>query len=61
MEWAAQGGGGVTEPGGVQRMFGCGVEGHGLVSGDGWWVNGWTGWSCWFLPTLAILWFYDFP
>jgi len=22
-----------------------------------WWVNGWTGWSCWSFPTLAILWF----
>ena len=31
LEWAAQRGGGVTEPGGVQRAFGCGVEGHGLV------------------------------
>ena len=24
-------GGGVTEPGGVQRAFGCCVEGHGLA------------------------------
>ena len=24
-------GGGVTEPGGVQRSFGCCVEGHGLA------------------------------
>jgi len=25
-----------------------------------WWrANGWTGWSCWSLPTLVILWFYD--
>ena len=31
LEWAAQRGGGVTEPGGVQRTFGCCVEGHGLV------------------------------
>jgi len=23
-----------------------------------WWVNGWTGWSCWFFPTFVILWFY---
>ena len=26
-----QGGGGVTDPGGVQRAFGCCVEGHGLA------------------------------
>ena len=34
-------GGGVTEPGGVQRAFGCCVEGHGLVRtiGDGWMVR----------------------
>jgi len=25
------GGGGVTDPGGVQRAFGCCVEGHGLA------------------------------
>ena len=31
LEWAAQRGGGVTEPGGVQRAFGCCVERHGLV------------------------------
>ena len=32
-----QRGGGVTEPGGVQRVFGCCVEGHGLARtiGDG--------------------------
>jgi len=30
-EWAAQRGGGVTEPGGVQRAFGCCVGGRGLV------------------------------
>ena len=32
-----QGGGGVTDHGGVQGMFGCCVEGHGLVRtiGDG--------------------------
>jgi len=35
---AAQGGGGVTDPGGVQGTFGRYVEGHGLVRtiGDGW-------------------------
>jgi len=31
LEWAAQRGGGVTEPGGVQRALGCCVEGHGLA------------------------------
>ena len=31
LEWAAQRAGGVTDPGGVQRAFGCCVEGHGLV------------------------------
>ena len=31
LEEAAQGGGGVTDPGGVQRAFGCCVEGHGLA------------------------------
>ena len=37
LEWAAQRGGGVTEPGGVQRVFGCCTEGHGLArtTGDG--------------------------
>ena len=37
LEWAAQGGGGVTDPGGVQGTFGRRVEGHGLVRtiGDG--------------------------
>ena len=37
LEWAAQGGGGDTDPGGVQGTFGCCVEGHGLVrtSGEG--------------------------
>jgi len=29
---AAQGGGGVTDPGGVQETRGCGTEGHGLVA-----------------------------
>ena len=31
VEWAAQRGGEVTEPGGVQRPFGCCAEGHGLA------------------------------
>ena len=36
-ERAAQRGGGVTDTGGVQRAFGCCVEGHGLARsiGDG--------------------------
>jgi len=35
------GGGGVTDPGGVQETFGHCVEGHGLVRtiGDGWMVR----------------------
>ena len=38
---ASQGGGGVTDSGGVQGMFGHCVEGHGLVRtiGDGWMVG----------------------
>ena len=41
LEWAAQGGSGVTDPGGVQGMFGRCVEGHGLVRtiGDVWMVG----------------------
>ena len=37
LEWADQGGGGVTDPGG-SRTFRCCVEGHGLVRpiGDRW-------------------------
>jgi len=31
LNWAAQGGGGVTIPGGIQETFRCGTEGHGLV------------------------------
>jgi len=31
LEWAAQGGGGVTDPGGVQGAFVHCVEGHGLM------------------------------
>jgi len=30
LEWAAQGSGGITNPGGVQGTFRC-VEGHSLV------------------------------
>ena len=41
LEWAAQRGGGVTNPGGVQGTFGRCVEGHGLMRtiGDGWMVG----------------------
>ena len=43
------------DTGGVQRMFGCCVEGHGLVRtiGDAWMV----GLDDPVFPTLAILWF----
>ena len=38
---AAQGGGGVTIPGGVQGMCKCSTEGRGLVSNiDGRWMVG---------------------
>ena len=35
LEWAAQGGGGVTVPGSVQETFRCCTEGHGLVGNIG--------------------------
>ena len=35
LEWAAQGGGGVAVPGGVQETFKCLIEGHGLVGNIG--------------------------
>ena len=35
LEWAAQGGDGVTNPGDVQGMFRCYLEGHGLVGNTG--------------------------
>ena len=40
VKWAAQGGGGVTVPGGVQEPFKC-TEGHGIVgnTGDRWTVG----------------------
>ena len=47
LAWTAQGGGGVTVPGGVHETWRCGTEGHGLVSSiggrwmDGWWMDGW--------------------
>jgi len=41
LEQAAQGGGGLTDPGGVQEMLTCCTEGHGLVgSTGGKWVVG---------------------
>ena len=41
LEWAPQGGGGDTDPGGVQGTLGRCVEERGLVStvGDGWMVG----------------------
>jgi len=38
---AAQGGGGVTVPGGVPELCGCGTEGHGQWARWGW-AGGWT-------------------
>ena len=40
LEWAAQGGGGVTVPGSAQETFRC-TEGRGLVGnvGDRWMVR----------------------
>ena len=35
LEWVAQGGGGVTVPGGVQGKVGHGAWGHGLVGDIG--------------------------
>jgi len=35
LEWDAQGGGGVTVPGGVQGTCRCCAEGHGLVGNTG--------------------------
>ena len=35
LEWAAQGGGGVTNPGGVQGMCRCGTKERGLVGNIG--------------------------
>jgi len=41
LEWAAQGGDGVTKPGGAQETFRCFTERHGLVgnTGDMWMVG----------------------
>jgi len=35
LERAAQGGGGVTVPGGIQETCRCGTEGHGLLGNTG--------------------------
>ena len=43
LEWAAQGGGGVTVPGGVRETFRCCTEGGGLVEKWWWQVDGCTG------------------
>ena len=41
LEQAAQGGGGVSNPEGVQEMYRCGNEGHGLLEniGDRWTIG----------------------
>ena len=41
MARAAQGGGGVTVPGGVQELWRCGTEGRGQWAQWGW-ADGWT-------------------
>ena len=59
VEWATQGSGWATIPGGVQETLRCCTEGHGLV-GEYWWrMNGWTGWSWSTFLALVILWFCD--
>ena len=47
---AAQGDGGVTVPGGVQELCGCGTEGCGQRV---WW--GWAGWNRWSQRSFQIL------
>ena len=44
LEQAAQGGGGVTAPGGIQEMWRCGTKKHGSVRKYWWWVGGWLDW-----------------
>jgi len=41
LEWAAQGAGGITDPGGIQGTFRHCAEGHGLMRtvADGWTVG----------------------
>ena len=57
LEWAAQEGGRVTNPGGIQGMFRHCVEGHVLVRtvGDGWMV----GMDELFQGLFQPCWFYD--
>ena len=56
LEWAAQGGDGVTNPGGVQEMCRCCTEGDGLEGNTG---------SMWMVglddleDVFQTLWFYD--
>ena len=56
---AAQGGGGVTIPGGAQETRGYGTEGRGQWAWWGW-ADGGARWSQWSFPTSAILWFCDY-
>ena len=58
LEWAAQGGGRITVPGGVQETFRCCTKEHRLLGKYWWLVDGWTGWSSRSFPTLLTLWFY---
>ena len=44
LEWAAQGGGGVTDCGGVQETFRCCTEGHGLIGNWKLETGGWVDW-----------------
>lgn len=44
LEWTVQGGGGVTTPGSVKEMTGCGTEYYGLVAWQGL-VKGCTQWT----------------
>ena len=42
LEWAAQGGGGVTILGDIQQKFTCCTKAHGLARKYWWQVDGWT-------------------
>ena len=55
MAQAAQGGGGVTVPGGVEEPCGCGTEGCGQRAWWGW-ADGWTVISSFY--DSVVLWFY---
>jgi len=51
LEWAAQGGGEVTVPGGIQEACRCYTEGHGLVGSiGGRWTVGLDDLICLFQP-----------